>query len=79
MPRFDEERFARGGEAHAAGAAFEQLHADLGFQITNLLGQRRLRDAKPTRGLNETELFGGGNKVSKVTEFHGLSEMCGQI
>ena len=67
---FNEERAAGFREPHPAAIAVEQLHADFGFQIPDLIAQRRLRDAQSLRGLAEAQLFRDGYEVTNVPQLH---------
>ena len=68
--RFGEKRAPRRGELHAASDALEQRRADLALEVADLTGERRLRDVEPRGSAAEVELFGDGNEVPEVAEFH---------
>jgi hypothetical protein len=61
------------GEPHGAGGALEQGQAELPFQPSNLLADRRLHDVQPRRGPAEVQLLGHGEEVLKLTEFHAFA------
>jgi hypothetical protein len=50
----------------------EQLHPDLPFQVADLLAEGRLGDAEFFGGAGEVSLFGNGQKIADVTQFHGI-------
>ena len=58
------------GQAHLAAAADEQFGADRGFELLDVQAQRRLRDRQAPRRAAEVQLFGQGEKVAQVAEFH---------
>jgi hypothetical protein len=49
----------------------EQRGADLGFQILDLLTERRLANTNPGGCAGEIEFFSNGEKISNVAQFHG--------
>ncbi|MNV91154.1 hypothetical protein D3C71_1856200 [compost metagenome] len=57
-------------ELHAPAGAHEQLCAQFGLQLGDLQAQRRLRDMQALRGAREAQLFGQGNEVTQVPQFH---------
>ena len=66
--RVVEEGIARGRGLDAAGAARQQLDADLTFEIADLPAQRRLRGVQSLlRGRGQAARFGGGDEVSKMS------------
>ncbi len=65
-----QERPARGGGVHAVPGAVEEPHAQLGLQVLDLLGQRRLRDAERGGGPAEVRVFGQGQRVAQVSKLH---------
>src|SRR3546814_7826636 len=73
------ERAAGRGQRDAAVVALEQLHAELVFQLLQLRGKRRLRDVQPCGGRGEAALFGNGNEIAQLTQFHYSSSVWQEI
>ena len=67
---FGQKRASCGSELHAASNALEQRRADLALEIADLTGERRLRDVEPRGSPSEVKLFGDGDQVPEVAEFH---------
>ncbi len=65
------------GEVDAAGGAVEQLDAELGFQLADLLGERRLGHVEPLGGATEVTLLGHRHEVPKVAQIHMWSISIG--
>jgi len=68
--RFGEKGAPRRGERHTARDALEQRRADLALEVADLTGKRRLCDMEPRRRSAEVELFGDGDEVPEMAEFH---------
>ncbi|ANZ41521.1 hypothetical protein BBK82_41800 [Lentzea guizhouensis] len=63
---------AGAGELDLAGGAVQQGHAELGLQLLDLLGQRRLGHVQAFGGAAEVPFLGDGDEVAQVAEFHGI-------
>lgn len=48
----------------------KELRAEFGFKGLDLLGKGRLGNVKSDGSATEVQLFGHGDKVAQVTEFH---------
>ena len=57
-------------QCDASASAFEQLLAQLVFELRNLLGQRRLRHHQRLGGAGETLLPGDGKEISQYANIH---------
>src|SRR4051794_31478973 len=68
--RLLEQRTARGGQRDAALRAVEEPDAELLLELADLLADRRLGDVEPLRGAAEVQLFGDGDEVPEMAEFH---------
>lgn len=55
---------------HSSPESVEQACAELFFEISNLNGERRLRDMERVRSPRKVLRRGDGKKVSEVTQFH---------
>ena len=62
-----QEGFACRGERHAARRPREQRRADFGFQLPDLLTQRRLGDAELLRRAREMALGDDGHEIPQVS------------
>ena len=70
-PCMIEKYLARLRQVYAAGAAHQQRHADLLFEIADLPAERRLRRMQPALGRNrQAALFGHGNEIAQMSQFH---------
>jgi hypothetical protein len=69
-PRIVEEQRARLRQPHGALVALEQLRAQFRFQRLDLLAQGRLADMQALGRAREVQLFGDGDKVTQVAQFH---------
>ncbi len=69
--RAREKRFAEIGEADGAAEAVEEAAAKLGFELLDLLGERRLRHVAFFGGAREGAGVGDGGEVAELVEFHG--------
>jgi hypothetical protein len=49
------------------------------FQRLDLLAQGRLADMQPFGGPRKAQLFGNGNEVAQVAQFHGVLRYLFQI
>ena len=58
------------GQVDPPGGTAQQRHPQLGLELTDLLGQRRLGHVQPLGGPAEVPLLGDGDEVAQVTEFH---------
>lgn len=65
------------GEVDAAGGAVEQLDAQLGLQLADLLGERRLGHVEPLGGATEVAFLGHRHEVSQMTQIHMSSILIG--
>ena len=61
------------GELERACAALEQRGAQLLFQLLDLPAQRGLGDEQALGRAGEIALFGNGDEVAQMAEFHGLT------
>src|SRR5678810_4216 len=68
--RFGEKRPPRRGELHTAGDALEQRRADLALEVADLPRERWLRDVESGGSSTEVKLFGDGDEIPEVAEFH---------
>ena len=66
-----QQRPSRIGEQDAALRAVEQLHAELGLELADLLADGGLRDVQALRRAPEVQLLGDSDEVPQVAEFHG--------
>jgi hypothetical protein len=58
------------------GAAFEQLYADLQFEIANLAAQRWLRSVQsPLGGIRKAAFLRDGNEVTQMAKFQFKAPM----
>jgi hypothetical protein len=48
----------------------KQVHAELGLELADLLGQRRLGHVQPLRGAAEVTLLGDSDEVPEVSQIH---------
>jgi hypothetical protein len=55
------------GEVDTPGGAMKQVHAELGLELADLLGQRRLGHVQPLRGAAEVTLLGDSDEVPEVS------------
>ena len=69
--RFLQKSFAGRRELHAARQAGEQFGAELLLQRVDLLTERRLLQAEPGRRARDVPLFGDGEEIAEMTQFHG--------
>ena len=65
---FREERIARRGKRDPPVGSVEQLRADVAFELTDRLGERRLRHPQPLRRPAEVEFLGDGDEVAGGAE-----------
>ncbi len=61
---------AVGGQLDLAGAPVEQLHVELLLEATDLLAERRRRDAEALRGPSEVQLLGEHAEVPDHVDRH---------
>jgi hypothetical protein len=66
--RLCQEGLARGGDRDPTGVALEQLNSELGLQLRERLGQRRLSDVELARGAGYLALIGDGDQVAEVLQ-----------
>jgi hypothetical protein len=59
---------ARLGEPHNAARSFKEFDAQLAFDALDRSGEWRLRHAQPLCRAAETQRFGHGNELPKLTE-----------
>ena len=59
-----------GCELHAPAVAGEQLRADRGFKLLDVERERRLGNRQPLGRAAKVQLFGQGQEIAQVTEFH---------
>ena len=70
-----------GGEADAAWEAFEEGRAEFGLEFADLFAEGGLDDREAGGGAAEVFVFGGGDEVAEVSEFHReitLGDRCGE-
>ena len=58
------------GKARVAGAADDQLRAELLFQLRQLVAQRGLADMEPPCCSGDLVLFGNGHEVPQLFQVH---------
>jgi hypothetical protein len=68
--RLLQKQLAGCAEFDSTRKAFEQFEANLRFQILNLSGECRLRDAKPLRAAPVMLLLPYRHEVAQVSQFH---------
>ncbi|MNN04923.1 hypothetical protein D3C81_1176640 [compost metagenome] len=73
LTRLGQEQPAGLAQRHSAVGALEQAHAQLLLQRLDLLAQRRLGNAQLQGGAAEVQLFGNGDEIAQVAEFHDAS------
>jgi hypothetical protein len=66
-----QEGFAQISETNGAAEAIEQAATKFGFELLDLLRERRLRDVAFFRGPGERAGVGDGTEVAELVEFHG--------
>ena len=59
------------GQLHMALVAHKERDAQVFLQLADLTAQRRLCDVQLLRGLAKVKVFGDGQEVANVTQFHG--------
>ena len=70
---FGVERLACVGDFDGPGGPPQQLDLQLGFEVADLHGKRRLRDEEPLRRPREGEFLRDGAEVTKLAQFHERS------
>ncbi|EPX86541.1 hypothetical protein ruthe_01357 [Rubellimicrobium thermophilum DSM 16684] len=65
------------GDAEPTGMTVEELHAQIGLQIADGLGNGRLRDRQRLRGLRDRAVLGHGDKGTKLTQRVGHDSPMG--
>ena len=70
LPGVGEKALAGFGKGYPTAVALEQGYPKLAFQGLDLLGQRRLADVQALGGPGEVELFGDGDEVAQMAQFH---------
>ena len=68
----DEEALARGGQLDPTRGPDEELDAELGLQLLDLLGEWGLGDVQPGCRPTEVALLGDGHEVAQVAKLHGV-------
>jgi len=63
-----DQRPARRGQAHLAGRAVEQAHAQIALEALDALRQRRLRHVQAPGGPAEVQLLGHDGEVAQVAD-----------
>jgi hypothetical protein len=63
-----EERLTVDGQRHSSGRALKQRESEVGFELPDLLTQRRLRNVEPRRSPAEVKFVGDGNKCIESTK-----------
>ena len=58
------------GQAHEPGRPLDQFHAELGLELLELDGQRRLGDEARLGGTTEVAVIGDRHQVLQVAEVH---------
>src|SRR5678816_1357924 len=61
------------GQRDVMAAAIEKRDTDLGFELTDLLTERRLRGVQTNGSAREVELVRHRHEVPQVPQFHGHS------
>jgi hypothetical protein len=64
------EPLGRGGGLHAARFALEQRRSELGFEVGNVMAQRRLRDIGLVGGARQIALLVDGDEIAKLARIH---------
>jgi len=65
-----EEDVAEFSEADGAAQPVEEAATELGFELQDLLRERRLRDVAALGGAGEGAGVGDGGEVAELVEFH---------
>src|SRR5262245_3761837 len=68
-----EQLLAFSGPHQAAANAIEQSDAEFVFQVVDLAGECRLRDAEADRRFGDGALLGDSNERSQVAQVHAAS------
>ena len=68
--RFIDEHPPGVGKLDMALRSVEQSHPKLGFQLSNLLTERRLAEVEPLGRVAEMERVGHRHNVTQMTELH---------
>lgn len=76
-PRRIRERRARRSDPQLPSSTIEQLDAQITFENTDRLRQRRLRDEQRPRGLGDAAVIGHGDEVLGVPDIHHASLASG--
>jgi hypothetical protein len=64
--------FALRRELDAAPDPVEELHSQIGFQVTDLAGEGRLADVDLLGGLRHAALLGDADEIAEMPELHGI-------
>lgn len=67
----EQERLARGEQAHPASGALEERRAKLILEREDVTAERRLGEVKPASGTTHMALFGHRDEGLDVREAHG--------
>jgi hypothetical protein len=70
-PRFVEQGAPFTCQLHAGPMPEEERHAQLGFELANLPGERRLRDVETLGGSREVSFVGDGDECAQMSKVHG--------
>ena len=68
--RLAQEHAAGVRQRHVMTAPIEQRDANFGFELPDLLAQRRLRGVEPGGGAREVQLVGDRHEVAQMPQFH---------
>ncbi|MPN19387.1 hypothetical protein SDC9_166756 [bioreactor metagenome] len=61
----------------AAWQALKERLTEFVLQLRQLVAERRLRDVDRAGGLGKAAVFGNGEKVAELAQFHGGAIPCG--
>ena len=64
--------FSGGRQFEAGLVALEELDTEFRFEVAQLAADCRLRNAQAGGGAADIQLFGGGDKVAEVPQFHSM-------
>jgi hypothetical protein len=65
-----DQRLPRWSKPYAPPKSLEKIDPKLAFKLPNLHAQRRLRDMQPFGSAPEIDLFGGRDKVPKLSKLY---------
>jgi hypothetical protein len=67
-PGVPEQDLSGGRECDLACGSFQELDAEVAFQLTDRPGQRRLRHAQPLGRASEVEFLGDGDEIPELSD-----------